>query len=619
MLQRNLLMVTNGPLVQYTAPSGGTRLGPQFTTWTVKDPNGVARDFRLDYEAVDLHTSACNSPYVPPTQPCNEQIGVVVRPNKLTLPDGNFYRFTYAQNSSAELTRIDLPTGGYIAYTYGNLYFKPSGSSATDTSHARRAVLTRNVNGNAQWTYTYPTGTNNVGKITDPAGNEEEHTFVFLSDGINTSSTRSEVEVRNYQGSGAGRTLLHTVHKDYAFEGAGINARVIRETTTLESGQVSKVERDYETFSYTGGGIATRLNVTELREFDYGLALARRTTFTYKHTGNQPYIDRNIVDRIASIQVFDAAGVLKAHSMNEYDVYTAGITPTSGIQHDSAYSSSFLTRGNLTAVRQWLNTTGTWFETRYQYDDLGNVLSMKDPGGHATSHSYTDNFSDGINRNALAYVTQTTSPQTGSVTHIEGRRYFFSTGQVERITDQNNKNTSFTYDYMSRPLQTDFPDGGQEKYCYTHDPNGQCFIPGEFATRKTVKHNASTNIVSKTVLDNLGRVAQTQLTDPDCTAGPIKMDIAYDTIGRKASQSNPYCPGDTVHVTRFTYDPLGRTKFVVPTDGTLAADGSSCTNCRQTSHSGNTTTITDEAGKQRTTYTDALGRINRVDEQGVQP
>ena len=483
--------------------------------------------------------------------------------------------------------------------------------------HARRVVLTRLVNGTALWTYSYPFGSNNIGKVTDPANNDEERTFIYLSSGPGQiAGSRSETELRRYQGTGAGRTLLQTVQKAYDFEGAGLNARVKSETTILETLQSSKVETDYETFTYPAGGsngIATRLNATETREFDFGSALARRAVFTYQHTGNQPYLDRNIVDRVASVQIFDAVGALQAHTVNEYDNYTAGIAGTSGIQHDDGgYPPSFLTRGNVTAVRNWLNTTGGWLETRYQYDELGNILSVTDPGGHTTAYSYADNFSDSINRNALAYVTQTTFPQTGSVTHVESRRYFFSTAQLERHTDRNNQHTTFTYDSVTRPLQTNFPDGGQQTLCYTHDPGGLCFVAGEFATRTTVKHDATKNIVSKTVLDDLGRVKQTQLTDPDCTVGPVKMDITFDALGRVATQSNPYCPGETIHLTKFTYDALSRSKFVVPADGTLAPDGSSCTNCVQTSHSGNTVTVTDEAGKKRKSETDALGRLIRV-------
>src|SRR5206468_1251088 len=53
----------------------------------------------------------------------------------------------------------------------------------------------------------------------------------------------------------------------------------------------------------------------------------------------------------------------------------------------------------------------------------------------------------------------------------------------------------------------------------------------------TTKMNSSQNIVSKLLLDGLGRASQTQLTDPQ---GTDYTDTTYDVVGRVASVSNPY-------------------------------------------------------------------------------
>ncbi len=58
------------------------------------------------------------------------------------------------------------------------------------------------------------------------------------------------------------------------------------------------------------------------------------------------------------------------------------------------------------------------------------------------------------------------------------------------------------------------------------------------------------------------------------------------------------------------YDTLGRaTQVITP-------DGSSSANNITTSYSGNAVTVTDQAGKQRRSFTDALGRLIQVDEPG---
>src|SRR5207302_1228585 len=101
-----------------------------------------------------------------------------------------------------------------------------------------------------------------------------------------------------------------------------------------------------------------------------------------------------------------------------------------------------------------------------------------------------------------------------------------------------------------------------------------------------------------------GRTTQTQVTtDPE---GIDYTDIAYDAGGRKASVSNPYRStlDPTYGVTNYYYDALGRLTSVGQPDGSEVT----------TSHVGNSTTATDEAGNQRRSFFDGLGRLIQVDE-----
>jgi len=65
-------------------------------------------------------------------------------------------------------------------------------------------------------------------------------------------------------------------------------------------------------------------------------------------------------------------------------------------------------RANVTAVRKWLNTTGSYLVTTQQYDISGNAVTVTDPGGHATQNDFTDRLTDSINRNSFAYPTKVT-------------------------------------------------------------------------------------------------------------------------------------------------------------------------------------------------------------------
>jgi hypothetical protein len=66
-------------------------------------------------------------------------------------------------------------------------------------------------------------------------------------------------------------------------------------------------------------------------------------------------------------------------------------------------------------------------------------------------------------------------------------------------------------------------------------------------------------------------------------------------------------------IRKLLYDTLSRVTKVIPPDGSAASNNA------QYSYYGNTVTITDPAGKQRKNYSDALGRLVRVDEPGGSP
>jgi RHS repeat-associated protein len=117
------------------------------------------------------------------------------------------------------------------------------------------------------------------------------------------------------------------------------------------------------------------------------------------------------------------------------------------------------------------------------------------------------------------------------------------------------------------------------------------------------------------VLDGLGRISQTQVHDQDCAggAGLVKVDYAYGYTPaqnlRFQKSSTPYCntPGSPYGLmTTTNYDVLGRVVSMVQADGSTVATTYSGTAV------GAASTVTDEAGKQRKSQTDAFGRVTAV-------
>jgi hypothetical protein len=156
----------------YTAPgSGGT---------------GVSASYTMSYVAYTVATNFAVSGI-------HEQGAIVVNlVDRIILPDTSFYQFSYEQTPStpmsgacspesgtyqnycvtARITKVTLPTGGYVSYSY-------TGGAGTNNSgifsDGSAATMTRTVNDNTTsniWTYaqTKGTGAASTTLITDPKG-----------------------------------------------------------------------------------------------------------------------------------------------------------------------------------------------------------------------------------------------------------------------------------------------------------------------------------------------------------------------------------------------------------------------------------------------------------------
>src|SRR5262249_55295270 len=101
-------------------------------------------------------------------------------------------------------------------------------------------------------------------------------------------------------------------------------------------------------------------------------------------------------------QVFDAGGTMRAETIYEYDNYNpdafhAELSDCPNIiGHDGAFSTGYLTRGNLTQTsRSLLDNDGaaTGSIISYaQYDIAGNVVKAIDANGNATTFDFSDRF-----------------------------------------------------------------------------------------------------------------------------------------------------------------------------------------------------------------------------------
>ncbi len=197
------------------------------------------------------------------------------------------------------------------------------------------------------------------------------------------------------------------------------NPRIQTATTTLDANIQSS-----KTITYN-----TNFNVTQEQTRDWGsgapgdLVFQRDVTYTLIAS---PSFERPQVETISAKNPEDPQQTFMPQGKTEffYDQYP--LAPRTGAPNHNGNTSE-VGRGDPTQVKHSKSGSVAVTETM-KYDILGNVVQKIDPLNHSTLLSYTDNFSDTINRNTFAYPTQTTNPAG----HNEYVTYNFDTGLVTR-------------------------------------------------------------------------------------------------------------------------------------------------------------------------------------------
>jgi YD repeat-containing protein len=491
-----------------------------------------------------------------------------------------------------------------------------------------RTVNANDGTGGHTWTYGY--GTNSAGAetttVTDPVGNYSVHTF-----GLSIGQPIYETQVQYFQANG---TLLKTVNTTYSYTAsnmsrnsqAPLNVVPIQITVTLANGKTSTVNRSYDSgFNYvdftgssTGGDNSTP-NVgiygRELSESasDYGNNSAgptlRTTNTSYLALSNSNYLAANLLNLVSSKSVSDGRGCRMAETDYTYDEsnYLTSYTGTLPTGTHGAPPNSV--RGNPTTVTQEQFSAGTCPTTTQSgpashtdWYDTGEVYQAIDALGNTTTHNYDPAYGG-------AYSTSTTNALNQSVSGA----YDFNTGSLSSFTDANGNSTTYGFDSMGRVTSIVFPkdaSGNQPQTLFKYSPASSGF-PLTVQRLKSVTPAMPDSVT--TTLDGLGRTSQTQHATPNGNATVV---TTYDGAGRVATVTNPYftTSDSTYGVTSTQYDGLGRVTQVTKQDGSINTaqyDQSSTT-----SPNADCTIGTDEAGNQRQSCSDGMGRLIEVDEPG---
>jgi RHS repeat-associated protein len=580
------------------------------STWSLPAPNdGTTSTATIKFCKVTFHVHRDPPPDSDLNNPTDLDRTFI---QNIVLPNGTKWRFEY-QTNEGNVSKITLPTGGSITYNWGLNIHDPCSSGNMSYGVTSRTVDPGDGTPTGTWNYNvgFLNGSSSFNSTaTDPQGNDSVHTMTGLA---NTLCSIYETQLQTYQGSQTGGTLLKTVQTQYRWNSnafsTGVTSVLPTTVTTIwPNGTQSKVVKDWDgptgigTFSYTtgAGGLnytAVYGNLFDQKEYDYGSGAAgpllHETVNSFLFTGNSAYANNNLLDLRSSVQVKDGTGTQMAYTTYGYDepsypVQTSGITT----QHGAAPNSY---RGNQTSVNRWLNTSGGYLSSHGYFYDTGTIQRAIDPKAYTTTYTYSSTF-------AGAYPTQVQRNDTHSpnlVHHITSTNYDLNSGVVLSATDENSRATNYLYDLLSRPRQLTYPDGGEVDYTY-NDSMPSSTSPSVSISQKI---NSTLNNVKLFVVDGVGRLAHVQHTsDPD---GVMHVDTTYDTLGRKATVTNPYrnSTGEPTNgTTQYQYDALGRGTLVTQPDSTTVT----------TSYTANCSTGTDEAGKQRKSCSDGLGRLTQV-------
>jgi RHS repeat-associated protein len=587
------------------------------------------------------------------------------------LPDGRKYRLLY--NSYAEVARVELPTGGATEYDMvaGSGVVVSSGATARGIEERqiyRRLKESRIYTGLAAGTlvsrtvYTAGDGTSEFNGTTvrdDHVVKVEQYDganhllalskHYFVGSAADSLFTREEGSL--YSPAGEGREIttvsfdtvdtsktLHTVTSTWEqrepvawvghLESWGSNfpppglaiqpdndPRQTRVLTTLDDGQVTKQEFDYDRYN----------NRKEMREYGYGQGqpggLLRRTVTEYLTTDPSSGVDyagatsgAHIRNLPLSTEVWDgSADKLVSRSEFVYDEAARLSDDYGTLPADfPGYSAPATTaRGHLTTAKSWLDMLGaytspqTYLETHAQYDRFGNAVKAWDARGNVSEVKFSAQY-------RYAYPTGTVSADpdgaSGPLSPLTASTvYDFTSGAITDTYGANGEHTHADYETgpnkLDRLKKVTRPDGGWTEYEYGDDP-GNLYL-----RTRTLREAAPVERVVEgyQFFDGLGRAVRSTSMTGETTWSAAATE--YDGAGRVVRVTNPYESSNYTGTvpqgalwTTTEYDALGRAWKVTSPDGAKAV----------THFDGPRTLATDQAGVQRLSKTDALGRLAEV-------
>ena len=490
-------------------------------------------------------------------------------------PEGNYYGYSYSANtfgfgmSRLEATSKPGTPATSIAYHY-EVPYKPAALTGKSINGQRYSTFTYDSamratstehNGLDKYTLTYTTnnGVLTVNEI-NPLGKQSTRTY------INGKLTTSIGHASTYcAASGAGNE-----YDSNGYLSASVDANN-NATTYVHNGKgqlLQKVEGS-------------------------GTAIARKTTYVWDTSANR-LLNYTVGGVPAGTDLYRMSFTYAADgriaSMTRTNLSATGLANNS---LTTTYSYAKHANGMLATWVQDGPLPGAGDQLIYRYDTLGNLTTVENSLGHATTYA---------NFNGLGQPGRITNPNGGIVDMTYDAR-----GRISLIRTYRNggqQDTSYAYDGDGRLDTIGTPDGTTQVYGY-YNPNR------DWLTRVTINsngvlNNGGTSEQRNFIFDNMGNPIDVRDQSTEVvTEWKFRCLMPVGAPESRCAEPDYYPEINwslvNQRIEKFAYDELGRVR---------ANTGNSGQNFRYTYDPNSNLASSISSLNQATTYTyDALGRI----------
>jgi RHS repeat-associated protein len=551
--------------------------------------------------------------------------------------------FTHA---SMRLGMTDASDGTEVAYTEYTLltsgqlddspqisqrsewWLHKTNDSGTDVTTAATYNYSREIDANAQLMTNTVTAPNGVASV-------------MISENDSTNVLYGLLKEQKIQ-QGTAVKLDQEFFYDLPSTAQGLQLNTV--ITTDDASNQSQVLYSYGTYG--------RLMETTEYGFQISGAFKKRRRTVYAFLDDANYFALSMYKLVTDITIYDAKetnsntdDTLIAHTHFVYDtpdtgwdITTYGFTKncdpntSPSCTPPPGFSTKFVdraTRGLVTKVQLWSDATAASADIsfRHAYDIFGNELKAEVSCCSLKTLEFRDTPITDPPTSAMYWSVpfSTTDGAAGGPNLKSGFAYDFNTNFLTSQTDPNGLVTSYAPDAAMRlrtvtypKLSTDTNANPTLQTFYVDSQNAESstdtlayqskFTYYDFNAQGTAVQRVQ---ISNQWLDGAGRVIRRgSSAGPTITSFDVVKSI-YDDLGRLRKTTNPYnttnADGNTTGLpnpTTYDYDWANRVVTVTLPDS----------NTMTTIYNGAVATVTDQAGRQRQSETDGLGRTVRVTE-----